>query len=210
MESWENYNYYTTNATTWVELMNLSTAEFGLGYFPRGLWFNRKTILHLRNPNNQDLSPRPNSPTSRSTGATELTPLQDNRLCEASNFEDQLFNFYYEFIYTEVELAEKAADDVVDVEDVEAVTDLVRKMYSYDLLLYGARNTRAYEQQRHDLMSKSDGILGAVRDKVSNEWAKDLSPRGHMGWADDEWEKILALKSFLRDRLPPQRYHSNH
>jgi hypothetical protein len=34
MESWEGYNYYTTNTTRWVELMNYSTFEWGLGYFP--------------------------------------------------------------------------------------------------------------------------------------------------------------------------------
>ena len=34
MESWRGLNYYTTSPTKWVHLMNLSTAEFGLGPFP--------------------------------------------------------------------------------------------------------------------------------------------------------------------------------
>ncbi|KAI0811533.1 hypothetical protein GGR55DRAFT_105028 [Xylaria sp. FL0064] len=37
MESWEGYDYYTTNTTTWVDLMKLSTTEFGLGYFPKAI-----------------------------------------------------------------------------------------------------------------------------------------------------------------------------
>ncbi|KAH8160060.1 hypothetical protein CIB48_g8188 [Xylaria polymorpha] len=262
MESWAGYNYYTSNSTTWVQLMNLSTAEFGLGFLPRGvravpgafhtsdqfpndtyvienadrgqgdegktaqivfgaataaailfavIWlvFNFKTMLHPRNSKDQDLLPRPNSPTSHSTAPTELMAFQDNQLCEASNFENQIFNFYYEFVYTEVELAEKPADEVINVEDIEAVTDLVRKMYSYDLLLYGLQSTRAYPHQRHDLTSKSDEILGAVREKISNEWANDLNSRVRMGWNDEEWEKISALKGFLQYQLPPLRYPNN-
>ncbi|KAI3339482.1 hypothetical protein F4824DRAFT_508288 [Ustulina deusta] len=262
MESWAGYNYYTSNPITWVELMNLSTAEFGLGYLPLGLrafpgalnsstrfpndtyviehagrgqfdeghtantvfgvvtgvagalailwlWFNRKTILYRRNSNNQDPSPRANSPISRSTGATDLTTFQDNRLCEASDFRNQIFNFYYEPISTEVELVEKTADDIVDVEDIEAITDLVRKMYSYDLRLYGAQSTRRFENERHDLMSKSDDILKAIRDKVSNEWAKDVSARGRLGWTDEEWEQVSNLKSLLQHQLPLRRY-PNH
>ncbi|KAI1373088.1 hypothetical protein F4677DRAFT_430203 [Hypoxylon crocopeplum] len=37
MESWEDSNYYTTNETRWVELMNASTSDWGLGYLPAGL-----------------------------------------------------------------------------------------------------------------------------------------------------------------------------
>ncbi|KAI1737448.1 hypothetical protein F4680DRAFT_428690 [Xylaria scruposa] len=259
MESWAGYNYYTTNSTTWVELMNLSTAEFGLGSLPPGvravpgdlnnsnqfandtyviehagrgqfdegtaanivfgvvtavavllaiiwLWFNFKTMLHPRNSNKQDLLPRTNSLTSLSGGTIGMTTIQDDQFCSARDFEDQIFNFYYEPINTEIEFAEKTANEVIDVEDIEAVTDLVRKMYSYDLLMYGIQSTQAYERQRHDLTSKRDGILIAVRDKVSNEWAKDLSARGRMGWGDEEWNKVSALKTFLQDQLPPQRF----
>jgi hypothetical protein len=34
MESWDNENYYTTDPVKWVQLMNQSTAEWGVGYFP--------------------------------------------------------------------------------------------------------------------------------------------------------------------------------
>ncbi|KAM7208581.1 chaperone protein DnaK, partial [Naviculisporaceae sp. PSN 640] len=34
MESWRGYNYYTANATKWVQLMNLSTSEWNIGPLP--------------------------------------------------------------------------------------------------------------------------------------------------------------------------------
>lgn len=34
MESWEPYNYLTTLPTKWVELMNLSTVEWNMGWLP--------------------------------------------------------------------------------------------------------------------------------------------------------------------------------
>ncbi|KAH8879092.1 hypothetical protein GQ53DRAFT_775238 [Thozetella sp. PMI_491] len=34
MNSWKGYNIYTTNNATWVELMNTSTLELGIGSFP--------------------------------------------------------------------------------------------------------------------------------------------------------------------------------
>lgn len=37
MESWHGLNYYTENTTKWVQLMNLSTAEWGLGFLPATL-----------------------------------------------------------------------------------------------------------------------------------------------------------------------------
>ncbi|KAI1272431.1 hypothetical protein F5Y07DRAFT_301680 [Xylaria sp. FL0933] len=258
MESWEGYNYYTRNTTTWVELMNLSTAEFGLGYFPKGvvavpgylnssaqfpddtfviehsglgqfdqgqtvkallgavsgvalllggiwLWVNWKTIFHPRNSSNQnDLALSANSSTSAE--ATELLFLRDNRLCEASDFRNKLYHFYYEPIDTEVELAEKTANDPVKIEDIEAVTALVRKMYSYDIYLYGTQNVRNHEAQRLDHMRKSDAILGAVRNKVSNEWVKDPSALGSLGWTYEEGNHLSYLKGLLEHRLPRQRY----
>ncbi|KAK3687824.1 hypothetical protein B0T22DRAFT_139835 [Podospora appendiculata] len=37
MESWDGYNYYTTNPAQWVMLMNLSTSEMGLAPLPPNL-----------------------------------------------------------------------------------------------------------------------------------------------------------------------------
>lgn len=37
MESWQGLNYLTKNPTKWVELMNLSTVEWGVGYLPAGV-----------------------------------------------------------------------------------------------------------------------------------------------------------------------------
>ncbi|KAI5458970.1 hypothetical protein BGZ63DRAFT_390056 [Mariannaea sp. PMI_226] len=34
MESWKGLNYYTRDPKGWVRLMNLSTAEWGVGFFP--------------------------------------------------------------------------------------------------------------------------------------------------------------------------------
>ncbi|KAM0428570.1 hypothetical protein ACHAPT_006930 [Fusarium lateritium] len=37
MKSWDGLNYYTTNPKGWVDLMNLSTVEWGIGYLPAKL-----------------------------------------------------------------------------------------------------------------------------------------------------------------------------
>src|SRR3569833_432328 len=37
MESWDPYNYYTTNPKEWVKLKNLSTAERNIGFLPAGV-----------------------------------------------------------------------------------------------------------------------------------------------------------------------------
>lgn len=37
MESWQGLNYYTRNTKKWVQLMNLSSAEWGLGFLPATL-----------------------------------------------------------------------------------------------------------------------------------------------------------------------------
>ncbi|KAH0443917.1 hypothetical protein CcaCcLH18_00743 [Colletotrichum camelliae] len=34
MESWEGHNYYTANISKWVDLMNISTADWGIGWLP--------------------------------------------------------------------------------------------------------------------------------------------------------------------------------
>ena len=34
MDSWDGYNYYTTNSTEWIVLMNLSTSEWDIGFLP--------------------------------------------------------------------------------------------------------------------------------------------------------------------------------
>ncbi|KAI0428802.1 hypothetical protein F5Y09DRAFT_343302 [Xylaria sp. FL1042] len=136
-------------------------------------------------------------------GATELTTLQGGRICKARDFRYQIFNYYYPSTYTEVELAEKTANDVIDVEDIEVVTDLARRMYSYDL--YGTQSMKNYETQRYDLMSESYGILEAIRDKVSTEWAEDPSTQGYLGWTDQEWDQLSRLRSLLENRLLLQR-----
>lgn len=97
-----------------------------------------------------------NSLESHNIEAIGLMLLQANQLCEANDFGNQIFNFYYEPTHTEVELAEKTANDPVVVEDIEALIEIVRNMYSYHFLLYGARSIGNYENQRHGLMAKSN------------------------------------------------------
>ncbi|KAJ3556650.1 hypothetical protein NPX13_g10091 [Xylaria arbuscula] len=153
-------------------------------------------MVHSRDQDN--LSPRPNSPTSRSTEATALASPHGSGLCEASDFRDKLYNFYYEPIDTEIELAEKAANELIDVDDIEAVATLVRKMYSYDEHLYGIQNVRHNEAQCRDSMMKSDAILAAVCKEVVNEWAR----HSNAGAVADQ---ISSLKTLL-EQLPPRWY----
>ncbi|KAI3320301.1 hypothetical protein HD806DRAFT_507126 [Xylariaceae sp. AK1471] len=223
MESWEGYNYYTTNSTRWVELMNYSTIEFGLGYFPPNIialpgalnssynfsndtfvieyagradsdnratekivfgvvsaiaiafaavwvWFNRKTLFHPRNSHNEDLLPRANSPTSNYTAATELTPLQDSKFWGANDFKNQIFNFYYEPVHTEVELFEKTIDDKVDTDDIEAVTDLVREGYRLELLRFGLRESQNVTEERQNKMISEEDALQEEAGRRIEEW----------------------------------------
>ncbi|RWA09619.1 hypothetical protein EKO27_g5481 [Xylaria grammica] len=252
MESWEGYDYSVTNPIQWAELMNLSTAEFGVGHFPRGVcalpstlnspaqcvnysyvienagqdalehepaklygiataaallcvsvwaYANWGTLLRPPKLHDRDLLPRANRPTSDNETATELTSLQNHPICTDSEFKNQIFNYYYEPIKTEVELAEKGAGDDVDVEDIEAVTDLVRKMYWYDSQLYGRQSTRNYANEQPELMAKSDEILGVIRNRVLNEWPKDRN-----GWAHEEFNSISDLRNFLENGLLSRRY----
>jgi len=251
MESWEGYNYYTTNATAWVQLMNYSTAEFGLGYFPPSivaipgalngsyhfsnstyviqyagradsdnratekivfgivsaiaiafaliwLWFNRKTLFHPRNSNQQDVLPRANSPTSNYTGTTELTPLQDNKFWGADDFKDQIFNFYYEPVYTEVELFEKSIEDGVETEDIEAVTALLRKMYADELYLWAQQSNPSFtEAQEKEMIDKKIAIQEEIVHKVE-EWAA-MGPRAtvHTNWDAREQKELNALVNLI-------------
>ncbi|KAK2779584.1 hypothetical protein CKAH01_02932 [Colletotrichum kahawae] len=34
MDSWKGHNYYTTNISRWVDLMNISTTDWGVGWLP--------------------------------------------------------------------------------------------------------------------------------------------------------------------------------
>ncbi|KAJ8109966.1 hypothetical protein ONZ43_g5998 [Nemania bipapillata] len=259
MESWEGYNYYTRNPVIWVQLMDLSTAEFGLGSFPDlcaipknpdapapipcdatfvikdagldefdngvtagivfgvitaavliaasiWLWFNRKTIFHPLNSNNRVLAPLAGGDAHRNAEAVELMPHID-QICEATKFKEQLFRYYYERTTTEVELAEKAANSIIEVDDVEAMTELVRRMYSCDLELYANQHVRDYENERSDLMVKSDKILGAIRDKVLKDWASD--PGGRVRWRNEDWDQVSALKRFLERELRDPRYSNS-
>jgi hypothetical protein len=241
MESWEGYNYYTTNSTQWVELMNYSTIEFGLGYFPPRilalpgalnssdniskdtfviqyagraesdnratekivfgivsaiaiafaavwLWFNRKTLFHPRNLQADALLPRPNSPTSNNTGATELTPLQDNKFWGANDFRDQIFNFYYEPVRTEVELFEKSFDDEVDTEDIEAITELVRQGYRLELLRRGLQKSRSVtEEQHNEMKSREDAMQQEVGHRV--EGLQNAAARAN--WRNEDELAVL-------------------
>ncbi|KAI8635596.1 hypothetical protein F5Y19DRAFT_408381 [Xylariaceae sp. FL1651] len=264
MESWEGHNYYTTDPVIWVELMNYSTVEWGLGYFPQDIralpgalnssynfsnetyvieyagradsdnratekivfgivsaiaiafalvWlcYNWKTLFQPRNANSGESLPRPNSPTSNHTAATELTPLQDNKFWGADDFKDQIFNFYYEPVYTEIEAYEKTLNDEIEPEDIEAVTDLVRKMYGLELLLLGHQNTRGFTEERgNELRSQNDAIQEEIRNRVKAWAGLHQSPLSRAGWNEEERKVLNRLVMFVDKPGPEQQPYQRH
>ncbi|KAI0125387.1 hypothetical protein BJ170DRAFT_501357 [Xylariales sp. AK1849] len=237
MESWESFNYYTTNQTQWVKLMNLSTTEWGLGNLPSNLFAIPATIndtyhfpddsLVIENackgyfgiwgiesvifgttsgiallwaivwlihrykqktffiPRTKATTARPreeyevvigrsadihlfnrddNTPGDLETGDTGL--LSDER------FRKELLTKYYENVLTELEINEKDIfrDGEVTSEDVEAVTDLVRKMYRYKLSVIAERDALDTEGIE-EMERKGQATLNDIR-RIMSGWAQ--------------------------------------
>ncbi len=269
MESWEPYNYYTTNSTEWVILMNLSTQEWGVGYLPPGiiainttfndsfhfpnnsiiiqnvaqaewgsydiekvifgatsgvailwgliwLWLNRKVLLAPRagstipksggttTSNNDTTSARHRSPVSTVPSSMQLTSLDDDEFITDSTFRQCLRNYYYEPGTNELELYEKdPVRDCVYIADIEEVTELLRKMYGFDLELWGQQNALyVTDAERDQFRVKSDAALAEVRSVVTNLHAQQSA----IGWREDEMEHLEAIVNILQRNLPGPRY----
>ncbi|KAI0146245.1 hypothetical protein GGR57DRAFT_506538 [Xylariaceae sp. FL1272] len=221
MESWENYNYYTTNSTQWVEPMNYITAKWGFGFFPPNvvalpgafnssshvpskslvieyagradtgsrateaivsgvvsalvisllvvwLYFNRKTCSIL-STHKETVNNHKDNSTGDSRASTELNSLLDTKFWGIDEFRNQVFNFFYEAVYSEIEVAEKGLNEAIDSDDIEAITDLVRKMYGLQLYLRSHQDSHNFtEQQENEIMSK----MAAIHDTVGSEIRK--------------------------------------
>ncbi|KAH9884839.1 hypothetical protein F4778DRAFT_761899 [Xylariomycetidae sp. FL2044] len=261
METWKGRNYYTTNQTTWVELMNLSTVEWGLPHFPPNvvaipgglndssfhfdnstyvieyaggsaagqspvesvvfgaasaaaivialIWlvWNRATLLSPPLPEEADMHTDAvehgiNGFSGSGGGGFELHVPDNEQFVTAAAFKDKLHNFYYEPVESELELYEKdVSAERIDVEDVEAATALLRRMYMFDLELWSEQSSPyVTEGKRAETRDKSDAILAEVR-KTVDVWDEQA------GWHTSERQQLGQIVGFF-EMLPKRRYGS--
>lgn len=261
MESWEHYNYYTYNPSGWVELLNLSTAEWGIGYLPPSVIAINRTVndadhfppdaFVIQNAaigtflsrdvekvvfgatsglvilwafcwvafqcyRNSLFSPRKltasnsgnsaNSVFSHDTDATQIELANlgsgNTKFLKAEEFKQQLHNFYYEPVATELELYEKDfVKEDVSAADVETVTELLRKMYDLDLGLWAEQNSHTTEWEMNQFRLKSDAALAEVRHLVTSWTSRNRTP----SWTEEEAVHLRSVLQVLAD-LPEKRY----
>jgi len=84
--------------------------------------------------------------------------------------------------------------------DVEAVTDLLRRMYDTDLAIWGLKNTDGVEDcEREELGAKADALLAEVR-QIVDRW-RNPSRRTWEDAEKQEWEKInTSLTRGLKEK----------
>jgi hypothetical protein len=81
----------------------------------------------------------------------------------AGRFDHLMRHYFYPLLVTEVEVYEKGAGDVVEVEDVERMTELVRKMLAADNSLWNnAANVRFTNNAKKGFMHRGDDALTEV------------------------------------------------
>ena len=113
--------------------------------------------------------------------------------------------FYHE-ITSHVEVPEKnpLVDDI-DGEDIEVATDLLRKMYGYDLDVWSWSHAQnKTDADKRAMVEKSEAILAEVR-RLIGEW----EPQSLQGWRKNnsqeelqQYQKIVSIMS----RVPMERY----
>lgn len=157
--------------------------------------YNRKTMFSPRGSS----IPRANSPISNAP-----TLLGENEDITIEQFKSQLANFYYPPIRTELEEYEKnVVTESIEAEDVEAATNLLRKMYDLDLGLWSHQNsTHVSHQERERYRDKSDAILAEIR-RIINSWTDQQSRRD---WTPEESAELGAIVQYLSENIPEKRY----
>lgn len=115
----------------------------------------------------------------------------------AGRFDFLMRGYYYQPFVTEVELVRRSGDGGgVDVDDVERLTELVRKMLFTDQKLWNnARNNRFTEEDRRGYMHRADDALAEVGMEV-RAWG-DGGVRG--GWGRVEREKAGEIKKLVEE-----------
>lgn len=247
MESFKPYNYYTYNDTLRLYIMNMSTAEWSVGYFPSNLravpgalndsyafpddalvienafvpalgsrkiehitfgitsglvilwaaaWLihqlRRKTMFSPlgRNPtNNLQSNASANADTSITSDSLETGGAQ---MMEAREFERQLEHYYYAPFKTELELYEGAtADGFIKPEEVEAVTQLMRRLFDIKLGIWAEQDSNIPQTKRDLDYLKRDALRDEIRNRIE-------------GWYDDQytWKREeLQYRDQIRDFL---------
>ncbi|KAK1756306.1 hypothetical protein QBC47DRAFT_184471 [Echria macrotheca] len=245
MESWAGFNYSLNDTQTWLQLMNISTVEFGVSHFPSNLiaingslsdagniilvndtiviehagqeqagsstitqivygvgvavavlwacWWFYRTWLYR-----EFFKPRQRKFSAVDIVLSDLPSNPD--FVSADEFRTRIVP-YYRRGETEHELREKdlLAEDLSG-DDVEAVIELIRRMYELDLKIWaegndlGAANADA-------LRRKSDAILREVH-QVLGQWQvlPTVSP-----WPPEEMETLREIFDIL-DHIGDERY----
>lgn len=264
MESWRGHNYYTTNTTKWVELMNLSTSEWNIGRLPPNvvaipgtlnasynfppetfvienasqvtfgsrdiekvlfgatsglvlLWafswlawnWWKGILLEPRGsstlPSSEETEPGHSldGETAHNSSMLELGAMGDGGFVTAKSFKDEL-NVYYENVRTELELYEKNPRvDGVDPEDVEAGTELLRRIYDTQLGIYAMQNSHEVTQRERDQMAEQSEALLADLRKLVASWSS--GKQNTAGWSPEELQELKELGQLLR-AIPENRY----
>ena len=263
MDSWKGLNYYTRDNRKWAPLMNLSTADWNIGWLPSnliaipgsynssldlpadalviqnadmdnighkevsaivfgiasavvilgaagwvayGIWDKSYSVwakaIFAPKPEPEDRLPT-HSGASLATSHTQVNNGKgvDDGFMTAAEFERRMKHFYYSAVTTELELREKGPLDDLNGDDVEEVTELLRKMYDLDLGLWSLQSSpHVTEADREVYRFKSDAILARVRQNIGT-W-------NPTGWPEKDVAYLQEIRGILTNPngIPEQRY----
>lgn len=186
------------------------------------LWVNRKSLFKPLGRSDRseaagnalELVSRPAADQESSLGSTVVDPgdiRSSNNVSRwadmkpagagmsAGRFDYLMRHYFYPPFVTEVEIYEKGAGDVVEVEDVERMTELVRKMLAADNSLWNnAANVMFTNEVRRGFMHRGDDALVEVAIGV-REW-------GEAGWREERGKvaQIERLVEEIRRQRQPK------
>ncbi|KAK0617594.1 hypothetical protein B0T14DRAFT_590332 [Immersiella caudata] len=110
----------------------------------------------------------------------------------AGRFDYLMRHYFYPPFVTEVEIYEKGSGDAVEVEDVERMTELVRKMLAADNSLWNnAANVRFTNEVRRGFMHRGDDALMEV--------AMGVRGWGETGWPREERGKVAEIERLVEE-----------
>jgi hypothetical protein len=134
--------------------------------------------------------------TATMTATTELTGLELSRPyadqgsygTSADRFDYEVRKIFYEGLETELEEREKLQTDI-DVDDVEAMIELVRRIPELTRELYGHGATKGFEREREAIIARRDEVWGEIK-AVAADW------RRHE-WTPEEREQLASITETL-------------
>ncbi|KAF5027433.1 hypothetical protein F66182_453 [Fusarium sp. NRRL 66182] len=253
MESWKGLNYYTRDPIQWVQLMNLSTVEWGIGYLPRNLyaipgtlnssydipddailiqhaaetesgsrdtekiifgvasgivilamgcwlWFNWHDFV---SPEARDRNPEPEAGSSTTVQSSSGESVLDH-----DRFINELSKYYDLYAKSHLEAVERdIMEDGFAVEDIEAVSKLLRSMFTRNITLWTEENSpEMTDERRNKLMRESEAILEEVHRRVSLGH-QAIADRRTMG-EDGQMEEINRVSDYLQRYRPVQSWQN--